>query len=142
MSISFTSNVDLDCGNKPGESEKKARINHKRGAAAKRIVGGQFADPGEWPWQVLLQWENGTAIYKALHNRSFCGGAILSKHFILTAAHCKLNGKVNYLTVIVYPVNVDNVKYFQQGTLYHKNFSETLSAFDKHLIPRRNLYYF
>ena len=141
MSISFTSNVDLDCGNKPGENEKKARINHKRGTAAKRIVGGQFADPGEWPWQVLLQWENGTAIYKQLHNKSFCGGAILSKHFILTAAHCKLNGKFSYLTVIVYPVNEDNVKYFQQKILHHSNFSETLSTFGKNLLPKINLYY-
>ena len=142
MPISFTSNVDLDCGNKPGENEKRARINHKREAAAKRIVGGQFADPGEWPWQVLLQWENGTAIYEARHNKTFCGGAILSKRFILTAAHCKLNGKFNYLTVIVYPVNVGNVKYFRREILHHNYFSETLSTFDKHLIPRRNLCYF
>ena len=55
---------------------------------AKRIVGGNAADPGEWPWQVLLKWQNGTAIYQNMKNRSYCGGAILSKHFILTAAHC------------------------------------------------------
>ena len=100
MPISFTSNVDLDCGNKPGENKKRARINHERGTAAKRIVGGQFADPGEWPWQVLLQWENGTVLYDLNHNYSFCGGAILSKHFILTAAHCYEDGKFNYLIVM------------------------------------------
>ena len=116
-STSFTTNVDLDCGKKPGEIEKKARINHKGGTAAKRTVGGQFDDPGEWPWQVLLQWENGTAIFKKEHNERFCGVAILSKHFTLTAAHCKLNGKFSYLTVIVYPVNEDNVKNFPQEML-------------------------
>ena len=67
---------------------------------AKRIVGGNAADPGEWPWQVLLQWENGTAIYKRYSNLSYCGGAILSKHFILTAAHCYLNGKFNISQII------------------------------------------
>ena len=67
---------------------------------AKRIVGGNAADPGEWPWQVLLQWENGTAIYNRYSNLSYCGGAILSKHFILTAAHCYLNGKFNISQII------------------------------------------
>ena len=102
ISISFIYNPELDCGIKPGEDEKKSQINHKRGTAAKRIVDGNFADPGEWPWQVLLQWENRTAIYKALHNKTFCGGGILSKHFVLTAAHCKLSGKSNSLTIIIY----------------------------------------
>ena len=104
LSISFLHNPELDCGIKPGEEKKKFQINHKRETAAKRIVGGNFADPGEWPWQVLLQWENGTEIYKRLHNRTFCGGAILSKHFILTAAHCKLSGKFNSPTAIIYIV--------------------------------------
>ena len=93
--ISFIYIADLDCGIKPDENKMRSRINHKRGTVAKRIVGGNAADPGEWPWQVLLQWENGTAIYKRYSNLSYCGGAILSKHFILTAAHCYLNGKFN-----------------------------------------------
>ena len=82
ISMSFISNAGLECGKKPEETER-------------RIVGGKFSDAGEWPWQVLLQWENGTEIYKRFNNISFCGGAILSRHFILTAAHCTLNGKFN-----------------------------------------------
>ena len=69
---------------------------------AKRIVGGNAADPGEWPWQVLLQWQNGTAIYQNMKNRSYCGGAILSKHFILTAAHCYKDGKLNNSLIIFF----------------------------------------
>ena len=95
-------NPELSCGIKPGEDEKKSQINLKRGTASGRIVGGNFADLGEWPWQVLLQWEIGTAIYKALHNKTFCAGAILLKHCVLTAPHCKLNGKFNSLTVIIH----------------------------------------
>ena len=83
------------------EKTKRSHKSTRKETAAKRIVGGNFADPGEWPWQVLLQWENGTAIYKAKHNESFCGGAILSKHFILTAAHYYENGKFNNLTIIL-----------------------------------------
>ena len=40
-------NSEIDCGIKPGEDEKKSQINHKRGTVAKRIVGGNFGDPGE-----------------------------------------------------------------------------------------------
>ena len=79
---------------------------------AKRIVGGNAADPGEWPWQVLLQWENGTAIYKRMSNWSYCGGAILSKHFILTAAHCYKDGKFNKFLII----------FFRQVTMISKIF--------------------
>ena len=90
ISISFIYNPELDCGIKPGEDEKKSQINHKRGTAAERIVGGNFADPGEWPWQVLLQWENGTAIYKALHNKTFCGGPMISSEKKLASGNSSL----------------------------------------------------
>lgn len=43
-----------------------------------RIVGGQEARDGAWPWTVMLV--NG--------NRVVCGGAILSERLIMTAAHC------------------------------------------------------
>lgn len=43
------------------------------------VVGGVEADPGEAPWQVLL--EN-------MNNGEICGGSILNPRFILTAAHC------------------------------------------------------
>ncbi len=49
-----------------------------------RIVGGQEADPGEWPWQVALV--NGTTT--DLYNGQFCGGAIIDREWVLTAAHC------------------------------------------------------
>ncbi|KAK7886674.1 hypothetical protein WMY93_026295 [Mugilogobius chulae] len=44
-----------------------------------RIVGGQNADKGEWPWQV------------SLHFKTFghaCGASILSPKYLLTASHC------------------------------------------------------
>ena len=83
--------AELDCGEKPDKKKKQHKKHHKRGHAAKRIVNGTIANPGEWPWQVLLQWENGSALL----NQSFCGGAILSKHFILTAGHCIDGGRLS-----------------------------------------------
>uniref|UniRef100_T1J964 Peptidase S1 domain-containing protein n=1 Tax=Strigamia maritima TaxID=126957 RepID=T1J964_STRMM len=47
-----------------------------------KIVGGQAADKGEYPWQVSMQ---RTSWSGAFH---FCGGAIIDERTIVTAAHC------------------------------------------------------
>ncbi|XP_066915924.1 chymotrypsinogen A-like [Clytia hemisphaerica] len=47
----------------------------------KRIIHGTEAKPGAWPWVVLLQ-------IKSQGKTSNCGGTILSKTWIMTAAHC------------------------------------------------------
>lgn len=47
------------------------------------IVGGQEADPGEWPWQVALV-RKGADLYQ----NQFCGGTIIAADWVVTAAHC------------------------------------------------------
>ncbi|XP_024434701.2 coagulation factor X isoform X2 [Desmodus rotundus] len=49
-----------------------------------RIVGGRECKDGECPWQALLINEE---------NVGFCGGTILNKFYVLTAAHCLLQAK-------------------------------------------------
>lgn len=45
---------------------------------AARIVGGTEATPHSWPHQVAL----------FIDDKFFCGGSLISKEWVLTAAHC------------------------------------------------------
>uniref|UniRef100_A0A1A9WAU4 Peptidase S1 domain-containing protein n=1 Tax=Glossina brevipalpis TaxID=37001 RepID=A0A1A9WAU4_9MUSC len=47
-------------------------------SSATRVVGGEIAEEGQFPYQISMR-RNG------LH---YCGGSILTKNFVLTAAHC------------------------------------------------------
>ncbi|KAL3286009.1 hypothetical protein HHI36_000523 [Cryptolaemus montrouzieri] len=54
---------------------------------ATRIVGGEKTDLDEFPWMALLSYELPN------HHQGFgCGGVLISKRYVLTAAHC-LKGK-------------------------------------------------
>ncbi|XP_054125575.1 chymotrypsin-like protease CTRL-1 [Melozone crissalis] len=51
-------------------------------AYSERIVNGQNAVPGSWPWQVSLQTTTGS---------HFCGGSLINQYWVVTAAHCNFN---------------------------------------------------
>jgi len=59
------------------ETQKKARIEQK-------IVGGIEASIGEFPYIVSLQSSSG----------HFCGGSLIRKNWVLTAAHCVKGGTI------------------------------------------------
>src|SRR5271165_7452337 len=62
----------------------------------KKIVGGDVAAVGAYPWQVSLEvsWINSPA------DAHFCGGAIYNSRWILTAAHCTENLSADQIVVV------------------------------------------
>ncbi|XP_040079478.1 enteropeptidase-like [Ixodes scapularis] len=64
------------------EKDDLKKICGRRGVqdtVSERISNGTEAAPGSWPWMVGL--------YTA-QDRFFCGGVLISREFVLTAAHC------------------------------------------------------
>lgn len=54
-----------------------------KGGSGQTIVGGQEAKPNDWPWMVSLSKAN-----KNQKHSHFCGGTLVSKFHVVTAAHC------------------------------------------------------
>ena len=65
--------VETTCGIPAIEHEDKSKI-----------VGGDQANHGEWPWQALLS--------------VGCGGSLINNKWVVTAAHCTMG----YVQLIIY----------------------------------------
>lgn len=70
-------------------------------AQVARIIGGQGAAEGEWPWMVSIfpAGRNPAAPFEG----HFCGGALIAPQYVVTAAHCVADfvGYADELEVVV-----------------------------------------
>ncbi|XP_061483582.1 transmembrane protease serine 2 isoform X2 [Rhineura floridana] len=68
-------------------------ISSKVANPRNRIVGGSAAGLGDWPWQVSLH----------IQDTHLCGGSIITREWIVTAAHCVEGLHSNAFYWRVYP---------------------------------------
>ena len=73
--------TDSDCGN-PNRADPN-----------KRIVGGEKAEVGEYPWQVAILFTE-----SKLKNQG-CGGSLVGDKYVVTAAHCTAGQSASSLFV-------------------------------------------
>lgn len=92
-----------------------------------RIVGGETATPHQFPYQVSL---------RSATNSHFCGGSIITADWVLTAAHCTIDGTPASTRVIVnaHHFSNDGVTYETQRIENHENYDPEDLTFDIALI--------
>ncbi len=107
-----------------------------------QIVGGQLANPGEWPWQVALVDSNAVAPH--FYNYQFCGGSLINPFWVLTAAHCvtENNGSLSPASSInivagIYNLNTPSAGYQRRSVtqiIRHENYNPNTTDFDVALL--------
>ncbi|KAK0160625.1 hypothetical protein PV328_008016 [Microctonus aethiopoides] len=91
-----------------------------------KIVGGSFASPSEFPYQVSLR----------RRNKHFCGGSILNHRWILTAAHCLRGFNDSDIKVVAGTTKLDEGgdEYYSEQVIGHEDYDSHLIRDDIGLI--------
>ena len=66
----------------------------------RRIVGGTQSAQGAWPWQVAL-------LFNETH---FCGGSLVSPHWVVSATHC-FHGNMIIVITLLYMLSCETINH-------------------------------
>ncbi|KAK6171155.1 hypothetical protein SNE40_019403 [Patella caerulea] len=80
----------------PGAVNDVIINNQLPAAGVPRIVGGNDASPGEFPYQASLRFELDNKLF--VH---FCGGVLIGRNTVLTAAHCVSGFNLKQIVVVL-----------------------------------------
>ncbi|KXJ80485.1 hypothetical protein RP20_CCG024817 [Aedes albopictus] len=107
-------------------SEIKDLLKHRPEG---RIVGGYFATPGQFPYQIVM-------IANFPEGGALCGGSVLSQNFILTAAHCVDQASGGTIILGAHDRTNANeagqvrIPFTADGVYYHQNWDPSLIRYD------------
>ncbi|XP_023718273.1 CLIP domain-containing serine protease 2 isoform X1 [Cryptotermes secundus] len=80
------------------ESHRNARLVPAKECGidnSQRIWGGNRTDLEQYPWTALFEYQSPTGIKKFL-----CGGALITKRYVVTAAHCLARSELRGYTLL------------------------------------------
>ena len=95
------------------------------------LVGGTISEIHEYPWHVGIQLKSNKGLTKP-----FCGGAIISPRYVITAAHCMIHSKENMEILIAEHVTNDlneSEHFFKSAiskAIVHENYDTDSSMTD------------
>ena len=106
------------------------------GNVLNRIINGQNAIDGSWPWIVSLRRiENDGSLFH------LCGGSLIDLNLVLTAAHCLATQKINSIVIVVDTYNIrkkpnNSNMFYPKSFKIHSNYNNSIfqHAYDIALI--------
>jgi len=100
--------------------------SHENGTKNEKIVGGVEATPNSFPWAVIV----------LIDSSYICGGSIISRSWVLTAAHCTV-GSTFLIQAGVHNINqveTNKIEITSTVAIQHENYNDDSLANDVALI--------